>query len=120
MSSTNPENTEVAIKQFCEKEFRPVAEKLTAEGHRFFEHGGNEDADSYYIRRSRKSMRKEDFETPSFKNAAEFAAELSAMWKSQGLDDLASLTPSMARLAEQLQQVEEQSDEVSPFVYVMF
>lgn len=120
MSSTKRDESEAAIRDFCEKVFRPAAEQVAKEGRSFFAHAPDSAATSYYTRRERTSMRREDFETPSFRTAEAFAEELAAMWRSQGLASLCTVTPAMAALAKQLQQVEEQSDEVSPFVYVMF
>ena len=120
MSSTDRNDPDAAIRAFCSETFRPLADRVAAEGRRFFPHGPDPAESSYYVRRGRTSMRKADFESPAFQTADEFAGELAAMWKAQGFDALCPLAPAMARLAQQLQQVEEQSDEVSPFVYVMF
>lgn len=120
MSSTDQNDPEAAIRAFCEDEFRPIAERVIADGPRCFAHGPDPAASSYYVQRERTSMRKADFETPAFRTAEEFADELTAMWRSQGFDALCPLAPAMARLAEQLKQGDAQSDEVSPFVYVMF
>ncbi len=120
MSSTDRSDPEAAIRAFCEDEFRPIAERVVANGQRCFAHGPDPDASSYYVQRGRTSMGKADFETPAFRTAEEFADELAAMWRSQGFEALCPLALSMARLAEQLKQGDAQSGEVSPFVYVMF
>ena len=120
MNSTDQNELETAIRAFCEKSFRPVADKMVRDGQKFFAHNGEAGAASYYEKRERTAMRREDFETPSFRTIDEFADELAAFWRSQGYNALSELTPAMANLARQLQQVEEQTDEVSPFVYVMF
>jgi len=45
---------------------------------------------------------------------------LASFWNNNGDSKLCELVPSLARLANELHVVEDQNEEISPYVYVMF
>ena len=49
-----------------------------------------------------------------------FAEELAAHWRRQGMDELAALAPELGRFAVGLRPTVETTEDLSPFVYVMF
>jgi hypothetical protein len=65
-------------------------------------------------------MEPADFELRASESVEDFIRELAALWASEGLEELASMAPRLAALASGLREDEEQPDDVSPFMYVMF
>lgn len=98
----------------------PLAEKLRSEGQAFFPVKGDPNATTYYIKRDKTTMAPEDFEVVGCDAVESFREALIDLWRSQGHPQLTGLAPGLSRLAESLHQVEEQNEEVSPFIYVMF
>ncbi len=60
------------------------------------------------------------FEVAGCNSFDSFEKALTDMWTSQGSPELAALAPTLSKLAKSIYLVEEQSEEVSPFIYVMF
>jgi len=120
MSSTDPTETETAVRTFFEQRLMPLALRMAAEGKPFFPMHPDPKLASYYKDRTQKGMKKEDFEVPACDGFEEFARGMAEMWRAQGHKELAELVPELAGLAKQLYSVEEQTEEVSPFIYVMF
>jgi hypothetical protein len=52
--------------------------------------------------------------------AEQFAARLSARWKSEGLSELEPVAHELGELIGELELPSEASEELSPFIYVMF
>ena len=75
---------------------------------------------SYYVVREKTKMTKADFENGSCASPDELASALSDMWDEQGFTELSSVAPQFAKLAERLKKSQLESDEVSPFIYVMY
>ncbi len=117
MSATKKEGD---VKKFFSKEVLPLSKKMTAEGKAFFPTGFEPDEQSYYIKRQKTTMAKEDFEVAGCDSFEAFEKALAAMWRSQGYPELAALAPGLAGLSKALYSAEEQTGEVSPFIYVMF
>ncbi len=77
-------------------------------------------AATYYVRRPRAAMTREEFSAPSSDGFDDFEARLAAHWRALGRDDLAAEAPRFAAAARAAYALGDQSAEVSPFVYVMF
>ena len=75
---------------------------------------------SYYVKRLRPSMSKEDFELGGCTSPSTVVRDLEALWKDDREIGLAGLAPAMARLAAALRDVEKEADDVSNFIYVMY
>jgi hypothetical protein len=109
MSSTD----EAKLRRFYQRELCAAAEALARRGVRFFPLGPDE---------------RESWYEPADANAPEFIAfeaqdlerTLREHWERQGLAELAGLAHELAALARELELSEEQSADVSPFVYVMY
>ena len=77
-------------------------------------------AHTYYKTRQKISMSKHDFEIGGHSTLETFAADLTEFWKNNHDSKLCKLVPSLAELANELYVVEDENEEVSPYVYVMF
>lgn len=98
----------------------PVALRERESGREFFALRPDEAAESYYVEPANREMRPEDFELRACESIEDFVRELAALWSSEGLEELAATAPRLAALASELREDEEQRDDVSPFMYVMF
>ena len=98
----------------------PVALRGRASGREFFALRPDREAESYYVEPTKRAMRPEDFELRAAESVEEFVRELAALWVSEGREDLAAMAPRLAALAAEVSEDEEQPDDVSPFMYVMF
>ena len=102
-----------AIEVFYERHLLPAAEALRERGVRFFPRGPEPDAESWY---------EAPPTGPDFRSldASEIEAALRSLWEGQSLPELAELAAPLLELARTLEVDEEQTGDVSPFVYVMY
>ena len=98
----------------------PVALKERESGREFFALRPDSSAESYYVEPTKREMMPEDFELRAGESVEEFVRALAALWASEGREELAAMAPRLAALAAEVREDEEQSDDVSPFMYVMF
>jgi hypothetical protein len=77
-------------------------------------------ADSYFAERERTSMSRGDFEFDGTESIEEFRSALARHWNSLGHPELAALAGDFAALAAALYKADQLSEELSPFIYVMF
>ena len=120
MATTNEKKIAKAIADHFTKNLVPLAKSLKEEGIEFYPSGPDESQSTYYIKREKTTMAREDFEIGHCETPQALAEQLLAMWKQQGCDQLEPLAKPLAKLAETLYAVEEQNEEVSPFIYVMY
>jgi hypothetical protein len=116
MSSTNPKGGKPVdrerLRRFYLEQLVPAAERLRKRGVTLFPLGAD-DAPSWYA------------DPPSYPELtaiepASFGEDLKLLWQSKNLPELAELAVALGSLAGELEIVAEQSEDVSPFVYVMF
>ena len=109
MSSTD----ELRLRRFFRKRLLGAAEKLRARGVSFFPLGPEPEAETWYHGPPAE---------PKFTslNVEECEAALRELWQGQDLPELADLAGEMMNLAQHLEVQEEESADVSPFVYVMY
>ena len=98
----------------------PAALRERASGREFFALRPDASVQSYYVEPTTREMRPEDFELRACESVEDFVRELAALWASEGREELAALAPRLAALAREVREDEEQPDDVSPFMYVMF
>ncbi len=98
----------------------PVALRERATGREFFALRPEAEAESYYVEPTKRATRPEDFELRASDSVEEFVRELAALWASEGREELAAMAPRLAALAAEVREGEEEADDVSPFMYVMF
>ena len=120
MSSTKADGAIPEVKKFFFEELMPLAEKLRDEGKSFFAVRPDPAAKTYYIKRKKTAMDPASFEVAGCDSFDSFEKALADMWTSQGYPELAVLAPTLLKLTKSIYSVEEQSEEVSPFIYVMF
>jgi hypothetical protein len=118
--ATTDQTNDRAIDFFFNKELVELANRLKRGGRSFLAAGVDPKADSYYITRRRRTMTRSDFESAGCRSPDSFPDDLTRLWKGEGREDLLSLIPGLAKLARGLYNLQDQSDEVSPFVYVMY
>lgn len=111
MSSTEADR----LGRFFDKRMVPLAEKLRARGTRFFPMGPDAQASTYYVapRRGRP-------EFTELEGAADCEKALRDLWEEQRIPELTALAGPILELARQVEIREEESGEISPFVYVMY
>jgi hypothetical protein len=98
----------------------PVALSERARGREYFALRPDASSESYYVEPTKREMQPADFELRASESIEAFVRELAALWSSEGREDLAAMAPRLTSLAYELREDEEQSDDVSPFMYVMF
>ncbi len=108
------------LKKFFRSELLGIAAQYRREGRELLAGNPDPDLSSYYIRRSQTKMSKQDFESGSCRHPGELAQALNELWSSQGYEELCKLAPQLAKLAESLKRSQQETDEISPFVYVMY
>ena len=123
MNSTNIKqktNIHPKIQNFFEQELMLLATELKQQQdiipwvHLDFE------AKTYYKSRKKTTMSKEDFEIGGHSTLETFAADLEVFWENNDDSKLCKMIPSLTELANELYFVEEESDKLSPYIYVMF
>jgi len=110
MSSTD----ETKLRRFFQRELTPAAEALRKRSVELIPLGPDPERESWWEPAP-------DGE-PEFIEVGpeEFARQLEERWTAQGLPELAALAAPLMALADQLEIHQEQSEEISPFVYVMY
>lgn len=98
----------------------PVALRERATGVEFFALRPDAEAESYYVEPTNRSMEPADFELRASESVEDFIRELAALWASEGREEMAAMAPRLAALASSFGEDEEPTDDVSPFMYVMF
>jgi hypothetical protein len=98
----------------------PAALRERDSGREFFALRPDAESESYYVEPTKSAMRPEDFELRACESVEEFVRALAALWASEGGVELAAMAPRLAALAAEVREDEEQTDDVSPFMYVMF
>lgn len=110
MSSTDGRRDEIALRFFRER-FLPAAAQLRARQAPLLAGGPDKTAVTYY------GTRRPD-EDYVFDLKAPLTDVLRAQWKEY--PELAGLVDELVQLAHDLRQREEETGEVSPFIYAMF
>lgn len=98
----------------------PAALGERASGREFFALRPDALTESYYVEPTKRVMKPEDFELRATDSVEDFVRELAALWSSEGREELAAMAQRLVTLASEVREDEEQPDDVSPFIYVMF
>ena len=120
MSSTDAKRFAAKAKAFFERRLMPAAHALRARRGEPFPRTFDYAAATYYERRAKATMEPADFELPSIDSPQALSAALERFWKERSSPELARLAPDLAELAQEVRAGEEDSGEVSPFIYQMF
>lgn len=110
MSQTDAEQ----LRAYFADELVPAARALRERGVTFFAQRPDGHADSWYV--DAATAEPDLFEV----EADDAERTLREMWLSEGVPELAALAASLMQLAGDVRLDEDQSAEVSPFMYVMY
>lgn len=104
--------------------FRRDLTRITAhcrqEGFEVMAPGPDEDLESYYTPAPTRRMSKADFETGGAECVEHLEEALLRLWPESDRPQLAALASKIARVARSVRATDEQSSELSQFVYVMY
>jgi len=120
MNSTEENTAGLADQDRFLSAFLSVAEEIRRDVGDLFPLGPDNGSTTYYRNRRKTRMRREDFEVEGLLSLDNLEIALRQMWEEQGLTALASLAPAIVDAARALHGLEEETDEISPFIYVMF
>jgi len=123
MNSTNIQqkaNIHPKIQNFFEQELMLLATELKQQRDIIPWVSLDADASTYYKTRQKTSMSKQDFEIGGHSTLETFAADLTAFWENNDDSKLCKIIPSLTELANELYFVEDESEKLSPYIYVMF
>lgn len=107
MNSTKQDLT----RRFFFQELMPAATELKESGQTIFATEPDPEASTYFVRRKKTGVDREDFEIPEA--ALRRACHASTPFAER-------LAPTLTELSLSLYQSEDQDHEVSPFIYIMF
>lgn len=110
MSSTD----DARLRRFYVERLEPAARRLRERGVAFFPLGPDPSETTYYVAPPTG---------PDFfplDDEATCGEALRQTWSSQGYPELAELVPELMAIARELELVEEETADISPFVYVMY
>ncbi|MBK7949410.1 MAG: hypothetical protein IPK00_11890 [Deltaproteobacteria bacterium] len=110
MSSTDA----ARLRRFYVERLEPAARRLRERGVEFFPLGPDPSAKTWYV----APPTGPDFS--SLDDEAACGEALREAWTSQGYPELAELVPELMAIARELEVVEEETADISPFVYVMY
>ena len=123
MNSTNIQqkaNIHPKIQNFFEQELMLLATELKQQRDIIPWVSLDADASTYYKTRQKTSMSKQDFEIGGHSTLETFASDLTAFWENNDDSKLCKMIPSLTELANELYFVEDESEKLSPYIYVMF
>lgn len=120
MNSTSRKDL-LNAKEFFFDVLVPLANKLHHKSDPIFFHKVPEPAKAtYFVKRDKLTMTPEDFEAGTCNSPEDLKKALISLWTAEGYSELPIMADAIATLAESARHTEEQSSEVSPFIYVMF
>lgn len=122
MSSTNAQMATVMGALFDEV-VMPIAQRMRARGLQPFPLEPDVSWLSYYVRRKRASMTRDDFTGASCIDVTDLERRLAAHWQALGRHELAAQAThfgAAASVAKALLSADAPETELSPYVYAMF
>ena len=120
MSSTDEARLARRLHRFFDERVLPASRAARERRGELFERHPDPARESYWLERPRRAMRREDFELAGLESPEHLGRALAALWKARDMPELAALAGELGELAGDLRQTEQEADEVSPFIYVMF
>ncbi len=120
MSSTDEPALSGRLRRFFDGALMPASDAVRKRKGALFESGFDPGLSSYYVERSNRTMTREQFEIAGLENPEQLGRALGEFWKERRMPELLALAAGLSELAGDLREVEEEADEVSPFIYVMF
>ena len=115
LTKTRPEKS---LAKLFDKEFARASRELSERGVELLSAGPDPSRDSYYVRRQKTTLEPADFEM-DLQDWDEVARRLTDQWTDGTADVGAKLSIKIIEMAPQFESVE-QTEDVSPNIYVMF
>lgn len=119
-STNNNDAAHDLIEVFFDDVLMPMAASMRASGTEPFRLKPDASRGSYYMRRPKRSMTRDDFTAPSCDDIKDLELRLAAYWQSIGRHNFASEISHIAAAARAAYAPGEQDAEVSSFIYTMF
>lgn len=123
MNSTSQQELAQLMGALFDEVLLPIAERMRTEGAQAFPLAPDVAWLSYYVRRRRSAMTRDDFTSAACADPAEFERRLAACWRALGRHELAAQADRFAGAAVKarpLLAADAPADEPSPYVYAMF
>lgn len=94
---------------------------LSARGARFFAIAPDAAEPTYFERPRRARMTPADFESPRASSPSECVESAAAIWRREGVSELAAVVPALARIAREAEESPSESErEIPDLIYAMF
>jgi hypothetical protein len=120
MNLTSDKDTSKAEEFFFEV-LVPLAKALHSDNDSFYFHKKPDSfKDTYFVKRSKRSMEPDDFDLGDLNSSEDLKKALLGMWLADGHAELTIMAEALSKLSENSHHKEDQSSDVSPFIYVMF
>ena len=120
MNSTNKEYS-IQVEEFFLEVLVPLAKKLHSNKTPiFFRKKPDPAIDTYFMKRKKTTVTPEDFETGGCNSPEGLKKALVSLWTAEGHAELLTIADEITKLAGSAHYPDEQSSDVSPFIYVMF
>lgn len=120
MNSTNNEQS-MLVEKFFREELVPLANNLHRKNDPiFFNKKPDSAKDTYFMKRKTVIMSPKDFEAGGCSSPEDLKRALIGLWIAEGHTELPTIADAIIKLAGSAHCPEEQSSEVSTFIYVMF
>ena len=123
MNSTEQAELQATIGQLFDDVLAPISARMRADGIAAFPLAPDYAWLSYYVRRKRSSMTREDFLGPSCADPADLERRLGAYWSALGRHELVSHVARFGEAAQTAQNVLRSAradPDLPPYVYAMF
>lgn len=114
MKNVSNEEDNRLLDNFFEEKIVPLAKAAEESGVEVLQLGLSKEADSYFIDRNDNGNYLHSIDS------ANTDTELAKLWANDPIPGLSEIASPLMELAEKLHENEEESGEVSPFVYAMF
>jgi hypothetical protein len=102
------------LRRFYANELIAVAEKLRSSGYEGISLGRDENVGTWYVDVDAESAVFIEVEVE------QVTARLRGIWEGEDLQELAALSASLVEVARDLRTDEDESADISPFMYVMY
>ena len=122
MNSTDKKGNKVnaQIENFYKNQLVPLAKKLEKDESAKSWVCIDREAQTYFKKKLKRTSCKADFEHGGHSVLSKFKEDATEFWGARDEDDISDLIPALNELANDLYDVESQSEELSSYIYVMF
>lgn len=102
------------LRRFYRERMLPVAIKLSERNLNLLVLAPETDSDTWYVSTATNEPEFIEFDEEHF------GSQMRDLWEAQGYPEISELAEPLAELAREMELGEDESSEVSPFIYVMF